>query len=371
MYHERGNISIGTQRAYKAFHIQRKAGGVLDNAAIRFDNFYLTEGYKVWDIENFGENLSIGFGFEGMNDNPTVNKLFTFSQRGNFGIGTETPEKTLHLKNSTNNPVLRFEGLYDGSTKDFYPLSWDIRLEETGLLFDFTMDGDYQPGIVKINSSGITASKFIGAGAWNTNGNNYYYNDGNVGIGVSNPEAKLHIQGNLICNDGNVGIGVSTPTYKLHIESNNENILFLKNTAQDQDNDRFSIKIHDNVVTFAADGTSTAPDFLFKRYNKDALRITANGIFCKKVTVNVDFGADFVFEPNYNLLPLSELEKFVTTNKHLPNIPSEKEIQKNGLNLGNTDIKLLQKIEELTLYIIDLNKRIGKLEKENKELKNK
>jgi hypothetical protein len=74
-------------------------------------------------------------------------------------------------------------------------------------------------------------------------------------------------------------------------------------------------------------------------------------------------GADFVFEPTYKLRPLSELETFIHTNKHLPDIAPAKEMQENGVSAGEMQAKLLQKIEELTLYVIELKK-------ENEELKN-
>jgi hypothetical protein len=73
---------------------------------------------------------------------------------------------------------------------------------------------------------------------------------------------------------------------------------------------------------------------------------------------------DFVFNNDYNLMSLNELESFVTTNRHLPGIPSEAEIDaQGGVNVGETSALLLQKVEELTLYIIELNKRIEELEK--------
>lgn len=76
-------------------------------------------------------------------------------------------------------------------------------------------------------------------------------------------------------------------------------------------------------------------------------------------------GADFVFDSDYNLMPLEEVEEHIKTKKHLPEIVSAKEMQENGLNMGDFQTKLLQKIEELTLYTIELNKRIKNLEKTN------
>lgn len=75
-----------------------------------------------------------------------------------------------------------------------------------------------------------------------------------------------------------------------------------------------------------------------------------------ELEVTINAGADHVFNTNYDLKPLSEVEAFVKENKHLPEIQSEKQMQENGLNMNEFQIKLLQKIEELTLYVIDLKK---------------
>lgn len=79
--------------------------------------------------------------------------------------------------------------------------------------------------------------------------------------------------------------------------------------------------------------------------------------------------ADFVFNKDYELMPLSEVEAYVNKYKHLPEIPSAAEVEENGIDLGETDAKLLQKIEELTLYVIEQQKRIEKLEKQVKNTK--
>jgi len=80
-------------------------------------------------------------------------------------------------------------------------------------------------------------------------------------------------------------------------------------------------------------------------------------------------GADFVFEEDYPLRPISELEEFVKANKHLPEIAPAKEMQANGVNQSEMNQKLLQKIEELTLYMIEQNKKTNKVVEENKELR--
>lgn len=73
--------------------------------------------------------------------------------------------------------------------------------------------------------------------------------------------------------------------------------------------------------------------------------------------------ADYVFENNYPLMPLTELKNYVKNHKHLPNIPSAKEVEENGILVGEMNKLLLEKIEELTLYILQLEERIQKLEK--------
>ncbi|WP_255498687.1 hypothetical protein [Dysgonomonas sp. ZJ709] len=90
----------------------------------------------------------------------------------------------------------------------------------------------------------------------------------------------------------------------------------------------------------------------------------AGDINARQVKIEINAGADFVFQPDYNLKPLSEVEQFVKTNKHLPEIPSEKQMIEEGVNVIDMQIKLLQKIEELTLYTIDLNKQVQELKKE-------
>lgn len=100
--------------------------------------------------------------------------------------------------------------------------------------------------------------------------------------------------------------------------------------------------------------------------NSPNYKLAVNGtIGAKKIIVEITSNAwsDFVFEKNYNLKSLSEIEKYILANKHLPEIPSANEIEKTGLNLGELIKLQMQKIEELTLYIIEQNKRIEALEK--------
>lgn len=96
------------------------------------------------------------------------------------------------------------------------------------------------------------------------------------------------------------------------------------------------------------------------------LLFVQQGILTEKVKVAVcttTNWADYVFDEKYKLKSLTSLESFIKINKHLPNVPSAEEVVKDGIDLATMDSKLLEKIEELTLYIIDQNKRIEALEK--------
>ncbi|HOB77086.1 MAG TPA: hypothetical protein PLS14_00025 [Bacteroidales bacterium] len=67
--------------------------------------------------------------------------------------------------------------------------------------------------------------------------------------------------------------------------------------------------------------------------------------------------------PNYNIMPLKELEQYILQNKHLPDVPNQDEISKNGMYVYEMNTVLLKNVEELTLYVIELEKRIDEMEK--------
>ncbi len=92
-------------------------------------------------------------------------------------------------------------------------------------------------------------------------------------------------------------------------------------------------------------------------------------IGAREVKVTATGWSDFVFKKEYNLPTLEEVEKHIAEKGHLENIPSEEEVVKNGINLGEMNAKLLQKIEELTLYLIEIKKENVEVRKENSEMK--
>lgn len=92
-------------------------------------------------------------------------------------------------------------------------------------------------------------------------------------------------------------------------------------------------------------------------------------IHAKEIEVKANVWADYVFKKDYQLQSLEEVEKHIAAKGHLPNIPSASEVIEKGINVAEMDAKLLEKIEELTLYSIEQNKQIKQLQEENKILK--
>ena len=92
--------------------------------------------------------------------------------------------------------------------------------------------------------------------------------------------------------------------------------------------------------------------------NPGDMLTVAGKIGAREIKVSTSAGADFVFEPGYEIPDLKTLGKFVKAHKHLPEIQTAKEMVENGINLGELNIKLLQKVEELTLHLIEKDKQI-------------
>lgn len=92
-------------------------------------------------------------------------------------------------------------------------------------------------------------------------------------------------------------------------------------------------------------------------------------LFAKEVTVTLDIFPDYIFSESYPLKSLAEIEEHIKRHGTLPGMPSEKEVKENGVNLGGLQIKLLEKIEEMTLHMIKMQKRIDELEAKQSEKK--
>ncbi len=271
-------------------------------------------------VSGGGPNFDIGFNFMQYNYNSSTqtgdyNSSMVINKSGFVGIGTESPTAKLtvdgnigfHNRNSTSSDGYRF--IRGNANYDGLVLFADNEFSNgSGIILDADNAGN--SGTIGFVSGGGTAG-----GGHNTDVAfsfmQYNYNsstqDGDYNSNMS------------ITKDGQVKIGdvqiVSKDEYKLYVQT---------------------------------------------------------GILTEKVKVAVNGTADwsdYVFADNYDLKPIEEVAQYIKENKHLPDVPSAEEVVKDGIDLGKMDATLLQKIEELTLYMIDLKNENATLSNEVDELK--
>lgn len=173
-----------------------------------------------------------------------------------------------------------------------------------------------------------------------------------VGAGLSNAtaigaNARVLISNAVVLgNNANVGIGTSEPTAKLDVVAD----------QPDQSGMRFGKLNNQSPATASTDR--------FLSVNDKGEVVLAT--YRLRISQPNDW-ADRVFDPSYSLRPLGEVARFVNANKHLPGIPSVEDVTKNGVDLVQMNAKLLEKVEELTLYVIDLQKQVNELKQAKTE----
>ncbi len=249
-----------------------------------------TSSYLDNDIPN---SLMIGFNsteptlFVG----PAANQYAT----GNVGIATKDPKAKLHVNGSA---------AFLSSGSNAFKIVSSPEVPQRGISIGNDPDGSFNFHIVGgVNNEAFNfnngSTKLMTITA-----------EGNIGINISNPQAKLHI---------------------FHASEGGVDDVFLIETKNETG----------NVINF---------------------KVKNNGYFwAREVIVTLNTFPDYVFGDTYKLMSLEETENFIKENKHLPGVPSESEVVKNGINVGEMNALLLEKIEELTLYVINLKKENDKL----------
>ena len=262
-----------------------------------------------------------------------------------LGIGASTPHAPLHLHYQVDPSQCSSNN--DGSSFSFGKKLLLFTTDDTGygsnngfaICLNSTKDVTlYQQEQANIFFEGLGGGLMIAP-------------DGNVGVGNYTPHAKLDVAGSFLAQSANIEGLLSTNKFNIN------------HTASGNWEYAFQLKVNnDYTKAFAIKNTLTNTD-IFLVYGNGVM--STKKIFTEKIEITSGalgyYWYDHVFYPEYKLRSLDELEKFINQNKHLPEIPSAREIEKNGLDLGDMQGKLLMKIEELTLYIIDLQKQINEL----------
>ncbi|MNQ57813.1 hypothetical protein D3C85_719820 [compost metagenome] len=204
----------------------------------------------------------------------------------------------------------------------------------------------------------------------------YQHGGNNKVLEIYNPNTTIHSQSHLVISSGSVSANSSIGSITWAVpNASNKSVAYLgvitteNSTTTNPGADMvFATKSVSNSNWVEQMRVNSIGNVGIGTTNPTSKLTVAGNINSREVKVTVDAGADFVFENNYNLPSLNYVDKYIQENKHLPEIASAEEMKKDGINLSEMNIKLLQKIEELTLYSIEQNNKIGKLEEQNKKL---
>jgi hypothetical protein len=352
---ETGKIGIGTASPTGLLTVNGT------NPWIEMQNNGVDKGF----LQATGNDLKLGTN----STNTTGNLVFQtklidrmmIDENGQIGIGTSTPGSALTLNGS--NPILQ------------------IRNADIDKGFIQLVNDDIKIGTNIGNANGNFIVRTNGSDRFSVTGT------GNVGIGTSTPIYKLDVNGTSrftgnqtitgnqnvtgLITGGDMEINSSTPSIEL-------------NSSLNGTYGKFEIDNSNNVVL--GKGFYGGALVLDGAIGQSAKRLYINkanhfnfgtGLSPANHTVSVEGGLiatffteasinnwpDYVFEDGYRLKPLTDVKAFIAANKHLPNIPPASEIEKHGLQLGDMSKRLMEKVEELTLYIINLQEQIDALKK--------
>lgn len=334
---------------------------------------------------------------------------------GNVGIGTNTPEEKLHVEGNVLTNALHLTqtsgiaGSNGTKTSTGYVrvstgggvVSPQLQLnldggEHMALFANGVGIGDLTGVSEKLQVDGNIKSK--GIRLFNTSsiqGSNSTFTkeasiDVSTGGGVVSPRMTIQFDNyqtsNMKLFPGGVGIGeLNGVSEKLEVAGNvkSEGLMLTNTSSMSGGNGQFTVNGNIDVST---GGGVAAPRMTMKfgssndskiqlfnsgvsigdvSYVPSGYSLAVNGkVICEelKVQLSQDW-PDYVFADNYELMSLEELQKYVDQNDHLPNIPAASEMKENGISVSDMNVKLMEKVEELTLYILKMNKEIEALKK--------
>jgi hypothetical protein len=375
-----GLVGIGEDVVLKHKLNVGDAGNVNDNQTINFrsySNGLYWKGAGAFGYSSASVILGELFGVATIGGhNPNLSDWRTLAINpggGSVGIATTLPEAKLHINGDVRvkspsviyanaggrNPLFLDAGNFGHNSSVVSFVKNANTIAEIGT--DLNVDGSTNMYLHPQNNASILLNPF---------------GTGTVGIGTSNPGAKLEVADGAADPFKYGAVQITRPASpgddKFHLS-----FIRAQNTVS-------GIGFVSGTNTFgiwasSSSNSANLPSICFTTGQNVGIgtvnpqeKLSVNGtVLAKKVRVSINSvdWPDFVFEPGYRLNSLAWLEAYVKTNKHLPDVPSSEEVGKNGADLGNNQAILLKKIEELTLYLIEQNKKIESLEKQVKELK--
>lgn len=279
-----------------------------------------------------------------------------YSKNGNLGLGTNSPSSF-----GTDQPTLDLRGQRTQRTGSIMGQSSDRSI---GWSMGRADDSSLPDGLV-IRTIDAAAINF------QTGGNNTRLsisNTGNIGIGTIAPTQKLQVEGSVLLksdsyvnyaiergNGAKSTFGITSNTHDGFLSSSG-NLKFLTNNDGSTYTTSMFLTSNGNI------GIGTINPGSYKLAVKGKIR-------AEEIKVETGW-ADYVFEENYDLPTLEEVEQHIKEKGHLINIPSAQEVEENGIQLGEMNKLLLEKIEELTLYTIALEKKVNSYEERFTKLEN-
>ncbi len=264
-------------------------------------------------------------------------------QAGKVGIGTFPPIAKLHVDGGDDADPNPFNG--NGYLMLGDPTATNVIFDNNEILArnganSATLTMQHDGGALKVGS---THKLYVG-------------DNGNVGINTGNPLAKLDVIGRIRVDKDDEAIGITglnpyiglwyNDNYRSRIQQLSDQLYIHSTDKVHLDGDQVAIG---NMLTTA-----------------DEYKLTVTGkIICEELKVELAGNwPDYVFADEYELTPLHELKSFIDTHNHLPNIPNATNVEKDGFEVGEMNRKLLEKVEELTLYVIQLQEQIDALKAE-------
>jgi hypothetical protein len=206
---------------------------------------------------------------------------------------------------------------------------------------------------------------------------------GNVGIGIPSPSAKLHVVGTTTLNGGTYIVGepltytagVGIDGGALRVDNPNPGLFLTGTNRLYLDQDRIQVIYSPLLI---GGNSFPSPNSLLINplggnvgigTSNPTYKLAVNGTIRSKELIVETGWADFVFDPTYRLRPLAEVEHFIKTHHHLPDMAPADEISQQGMPIAETTTKMMQKIEELTLYVIAQQKQLMAQQRQIRQLK--